>query len=150
MQTRIPPPVIALLAALLEIVVNLAWPSARVLPVPIAWAGGLLVGLAVIIVVAAVAQFVRARTTIDPHRPDRVSVLVTSGVFAITRNPMYLAMLLAIAGLALALRNPLALIGPILFVAYITAFQILPEERILRARFGAAYEEYCQRVRRWV
>ena len=79
-----------------------------------------------------------------------MSILVTGGVFAVTRNAMYLAMLLVIAGLALALRNPLALIGPIPFVGYITVFQIMPEERLLRARFGAVSEEYCQLVRRWV
>jgi len=150
MGTRIPPLVVAVLAALLEVGVAAAWPGARVLPGSIAWAGGLMAGLAVLIVAAAMTQFVRARTTVDPHRPARASVLVTGGVFAFTRNPMYLAMLLALVGIALGLRNPLAVIGPILFAAYITVFQIVPEERVLLARFGAAYQEYCQRVRRWI
>jgi protein-S-isoprenylcysteine O-methyltransferase Ste14 len=48
------------------------------------------------------------------------------------------------------LAAPLALVGPLLFVLYITRFQIIPEERVLRARFGAAYEAYLQQVRRWI
>src|SRR5437868_186667 len=72
------------------------------------------------------------------------------GAAGFSRNPMYLGDLLILAGWTLWLANALAFVGPPLFIAYIDRFQIAPEERILAARFGAAYAEYCRAVRRWL
>ena len=76
--------------------------------------------------------------------------MVTNGIYGFTRNPMYLGLALILLGLAVFLASPWALLGPVGFVAFITRFQIRPEERALQARFGAAYTAYCARVRRWV
>jgi protein-S-isoprenylcysteine O-methyltransferase Ste14 len=43
-----------------------------------------------------------------------------------------------------------AFLGPVVFIAFLTRFQIMPEERVLQAKFGAAYADYRARVRRWV
>jgi protein-S-isoprenylcysteine O-methyltransferase Ste14 len=63
---------------------------------------------------------------------------------------MYLGMLLILAGWALVVSNLAALAMLPLFVAYLNRFQIGPEERALRARFGAEFENYCRTVRRWL
>lgn len=105
--------------------------------------------LAVIIVGIAMVYFFRARTTVDPTRPAKVSKLVTSGVFAYTRNPMYLAMLLILLAFGLKLENAFNTLLAAGFVAYMNRFQILPEERALLQLFGKEYQQYCAKVRRW-
>ena len=63
---------------------------------------------------------------------------------------MYLGFLLILVALAVWLSNAVAVAGPILFLMYMNTFQIRPEERALRAKFGAAYDDYVNSVRRWL
>jgi len=107
-------------------------------------------GLAVTIVVTAVIGFRRARTTVDPFHPETASTIVTTGIYRMTRNPMYLGFLLALIALAVFLGNFVCAVIPLIFVVYMNRFQIGPEERALRARFGASYEAYLRSVRRWI
>jgi protein-S-isoprenylcysteine O-methyltransferase Ste14 len=100
--------------------------------------------------IAGVAAFRRASTTVNPMRPEATSALVTTGVYALTRNPMYVGMGLVLLAWAFWLGSPWALFGPIAFVPYISRFQIVPEERVLAARFGEDFHRYCARVRRWL
>lgn len=150
MQTKVPPPFYAFLAALLAIGANLLTPGWRVLPYLALWVGVALMVAGGFVVVTAVVQFKRAGTTIEPMDPSRTSTIVTTGAFRLSRNPMYLAMFAEVLGLALILRNPLALIGPLLFPVVVTVLQIIPEERALNLKFGAQYQDYCARVRRWI
>jgi protein-S-isoprenylcysteine O-methyltransferase Ste14 len=115
--------------------------------VPLAIAIALLGGALDLI---ALGYFIRARTTINPLAPDKASSLVTGGIYRITRNPMYLGMAALLLAWAIYLANLAALAVLPLFVAYIDRFQIAPEERALRARFGEDFERYCLRVRRWL
>ncbi len=94
--------------------------------------------------------FRKAKTTINPLQPERSTQIVSTGVYRVTRNPMYLGMALMLLGLAVYLASPWALLGPLAFAAYLTRFQIRPEEQALTARFGAAYTTYCAQVRRWL
>ena len=94
--------------------------------------------------------FKRARTTVNPFRPQNTSSLVTSGIYRFTRNPMYLGLLAIVLGWGTFLCSAFAFLGPVAFVAYITRFQIVPEERVLLAKFGSAYSTYLARVRRWL
>lgn len=94
--------------------------------------------------------FKRAGTTVNPLRPQRASSLVITGVYRYTRNPMYVGMMLGLLSWAVYLASPLALLGPVAFIAYITRFQIRPEERVLTAKFGPDYEHYMASVRRWI
>jgi len=73
-----------------------------------------------------------------------------AGIYRFTRNPMYVGLALVLLGWAALLSSPWALLGPLVFVLYINRFQIAPEERVLSAKFGAAYTEYIARVRRWL
>jgi protein-S-isoprenylcysteine O-methyltransferase Ste14 len=95
-------------------------------------------------------QFWRARTTINPHRPESATTLVTSGVYAWTRNPMYLGLSVLLLGLAINLGTLTPLAFAPLFIPFIRYVQIRPEELALRARFGQDYDRYCQRVNRWL
>jgi protein-S-isoprenylcysteine O-methyltransferase Ste14 len=76
--------------------------------------------------------------------------LVTTGIYHHTRNPMYVGLLLVLLGWVSFLCSVIALLGLVAFVIYITRFQIVPEERVLLAKFGADYAEYLARVRRWL
>ena len=109
-----------------------------------------LVGVGACFDVAGLLAFRKAKTTVNPLAPNRSTAVVSTGVYRITRNPMYLGMALILLGLALYLASPWALLGPLVFAAFITRFQIQPEERALTARFGAAYTAYCTQVRRWL
>lgn len=120
-------------------------PAAPRIPAALALA---LTGLGV--TVGGVISFRRAQTTVNPIHPEKTSALVRSGVYAVTRNPMYLGSVLILVAWAVFLSSALALLGPIAFVFYMNRFQIRPEERILASLFGASYAEYCSRVRRWI
>lgn len=110
--------------------------------------GLLAAGLAV--AVAGVVTFRRARTTVNPMQPDRVSSMVTDGIYRHSRNPMYLGMLLVLAAWGAWLASAPALFGLPVFVLYLNRFQIVPEERVLAQRFGAHYADYARRTRRWL
>ena len=86
----------------------------------------------------------------NPLEPANAANLVTGGVFRLSRNPMYLSLLLLLVAYAVRLDAPAVWLGPIVFVAYVTRFQIHPEERALEAKFGPAYLQYQLRTRRWL
>ena len=94
--------------------------------------------------------FRASRTTINPLRPERSTALVTGGVYRVTRNPMYVGMALLLLAWAVYLSSLLPFAGPVVFVLYITRFQIQPEERALQAIFGEDFARYAARVRRWL
>jgi protein-S-isoprenylcysteine O-methyltransferase Ste14 len=149
LELKIPPAAVAFVTAGSMWGVRAAWPALtldvpgrKALGVALAVAGGA-AGL------VAIADFRRARTTVNPTRPDAASSLVTTGVYARSRNPMYAGLLGVLAGWGVALGHPAALLALPGFVAYMNRFQIQPEERALRARFGEAFEAYAAEVRRW-
>lgn len=94
-------------------------------------------------------QFRRAGTTVNPLHPERSSVLITSGLYRYSRNPMYLGYALALLGVVVCQGMFIGLVSVAVFVGYVTAFQILPEERELSSRFPAEYAAYQKAVRRW-
>jgi protein-S-isoprenylcysteine O-methyltransferase Ste14 len=150
MQTLIPPPVIAALVAALMWLTDAALPRTR-FELPLReWTVGALVLLGLVLMLLAVWTFLRARTTVNPLHPERASSLVTTGVFAYSRNPIYLGDLLWLLAWGLWLGNAAALPLVMLFFVWITLLQIRAEEAALHVRFGAAFETYCRRVRRWM
>jgi len=116
---------------------------------PLLWiAGGAIAAASGAIALWARNVMKRAKTTLNPYKV--ASSIITDGPFAYTRNPMYLALLMLYATLALILDSlwmPLA--GALYFV--LMQFGVIPvEEQALRDKFGAEYEEYTKKVRRWV
>jgi len=81
---------------------------------------------------------------------DRASSVVTSGAYRFSRNPMYVGLTCLLLSLSAFMASPWTLLGPLFFVLYITRFQIVPEERVMEARFGAPYLIYKRQVRRWI
>lgn len=150
LELKVPPPVAALLVALAMWLaaygldgLSFAVPERRAVSIVLAASG-------IAISAAGIWSFWRARTTVNPTRPETTSSLVATGVFRFTRNPMYLGLFLVLAGWAAHLANAAALAGPLLFALYVTRFQILPEERALAAKFGRDFDAYKLRTRRWI
>jgi protein-S-isoprenylcysteine O-methyltransferase Ste14 len=98
----------------------------------------------------AVSAFIRLRTTVDPRYPDKASRLVVIGIYKYSRNPMYLAILLVLTGVAVYLGALSSLLVILLFIGYINSYQIVPEEKLLLEKFGDGYRQYAERVRRWI
>lgn len=107
-----------------------------------------LVGLAIDAV--SIAAFFKAKTTVNPLAPSRAEKLVVRGLYKVSRNPMYLGMLLVLAGAFIYLAEGLNAAFLVFFVFVITEMQIKPEERALEENFGDAYRDYKKRVRRWI
>ncbi|MBD1556662.1 isoprenylcysteine carboxylmethyltransferase family protein [Vibrio sp. S9_S30] len=95
-------------------------------------------------------SFRMAHTTFHPTLTEKTTTLVTSGVYRLTRNPMYLGMLQGLIGFGFYLNNGLAFLFCMVFVGYMTRFQIQPEEAFLAERFPQTYPEYKTQVRRWI
>jgi protein-S-isoprenylcysteine O-methyltransferase Ste14 len=100
--------------------------------------------------VSSILTFVFSKTTINSVQVDAVSSLVSSGVYSITRNPMYLALLFVLLGWACILSNILALIVIPMYVLYMNYFQIIPEEIALESKYGDKFVQYKTKVRRWL
>jgi protein-S-isoprenylcysteine O-methyltransferase Ste14 len=150
LEHKIPPPLVLLLVAILMWVLALYTPAVALPPV-MRWI--LVVGFLIIALgfaPPAILAFRRRQTTIDPVHIERASTLVTTGPFGTSRNPMYLGLTALLLAWSIYLSAPWTLLGPIVFVLFITRFQIMPEEQAMRAKFGSAYEAYCQNVRRWI
>ena len=150
LELKVPPPAVAVLVGVAM------WFAARIGPsleLPLlarSIAFGVIALVGGAIALSGNLAFRRARTTPNPFKPQNASSLVTTGIYRVTRNPMYLGLLLVLLGWTAFLCSALPLFGPIAFVAYIQRFQIGPEERALQAKFGATYSEYLARVRRWL
>ena len=110
----------------------------------------IIAAIAVLIIVAGVLSFKLANTTVDPTHPEKASSVVTTGVFAYSRNPMYVGFVLILLAIAIKMQNLSGYILVIIFIRYLHYFQILPEEKMLRKLFGQQYIDYCSDVRRWL
>ncbi|HMW40557.1 MAG: isoprenylcysteine carboxylmethyltransferase family protein [Bacteroidetes bacterium] len=114
------------------------------------WVAGALwlIGFALIIVAAV--EFISAKTTANPLTPGLATSIVTTGVYRLSRNPMYVGFLLMLAAWGVFLANVLSVLLLPLFVVYLNRFQIISEENALLAKFGDDYARYLRSVRRWV
>jgi len=124
-------------------------PLLIIIPQPWSRLGWLVMAIAPLAPIAALTEFRRAHTTVDPHKPEAATALVTSGVYGWTRNPMYLGLSILLLGWAIKLGALISFAGPLFFVPLIQRVQIHPEEEALRGQFGTNYQAYCQRVNRW-
>jgi protein-S-isoprenylcysteine O-methyltransferase Ste14 len=150
LELRIPPPLVALLVAAAMWCLSLVTTSLEAIPLARIALG---VGFAVVgaaFSASGVVAFRRAKTTVNPMKPEAASSLVSAGVYRVTRNPMYLGLFFMLFAWAAFLWSAWSLLGPLVFAAYIGRFQIAPEERALTALFGSEYSAYKARVRRWL
>ena len=147
LKTKIPPPLITLICILIiyffekEFIFFEDWNI---------YISGFFLLLGLIIIAFAVFKFAKTKTTVDPTKPSKTSSLVISGIYRITRNPMYLGMLFLIISFTF---YKLSLAGAIVipsFIFYINKYQIEPEEYEMRKKFGENFEDYCKKVDRWI
>ena len=110
-------------------------------------AGGVLLAGGLVIEVVADRAFKRHGTTVKPFAVS--SALVTTGVFRLSRNPMYLGMVLVLAGIALLVGSLVALVPAVALAVVLDRRFINVEEKMLAERFGDAWTDYRQRTRRW-
>lgn len=106
--------------------------------------------IGILIGIAGVWEFWKKKTTVDPHRPEKASSFVNSGIYHFTRNPMYLGLLVGLIGILFFFANLINILLVIGFVLYMNRFQIIPEERVMAKKFGEDFSEYKQTVRRWI
>jgi protein-S-isoprenylcysteine O-methyltransferase Ste14 len=100
--------------------------------------------------VAGLYEFFRNGTSVDPHKPEKATTFVTSGIYQVSRNPMYVALFFILIAYATALQNIINLMVLPLFIWYMNRFQIIPEEEVLEDKFGDAYHNYKTEVNRWL
>jgi len=154
LELKVPPPAVALASA--GVMKLLSWLPGRGALADAATGESLqtlapaIAALGIGIALAGVVEFRRADTTVNPHKPQNSSRLVTSGIYRYTRNPMYLGIAVVLLAWAAWLGSAWSLPGIAMFAAYLTRFQIIPEERTLLRIFGTEFEDYRKRVRRWI
>jgi protein-S-isoprenylcysteine O-methyltransferase Ste14 len=150
MLRLIPPPLWAALFIALTYWLGLLLPFAQDLP---EWrhkpAGAIVIAAALAVLFLSMGQFFFAGTQLLPNSPTN-NKLVTTGVFALTRNPMYLSLTLLTLGAAIWVGQPLMYLAPLLMYLVADRAFIPFEEAKMRAQFGEAFEAYCKRVRRWL
>jgi protein-S-isoprenylcysteine O-methyltransferase Ste14 len=149
LELRVPPPVLALVTALVM------WAGAydaAPLPRP-GWLRAATLGVLLtggLVAAAAILALRSARTTVSPTQPVATRALVRTGIYGVTRNPIYLGALLVLTALAMFFWQPQSFVALPVFAGWIHRFQILPEERVLREKFGAEFEDYVRDTRRWI
>lgn len=151
LECKIPPPIITLLFGLLSFGLQ-RYGSVYEFPFP-----EVLKLLAVVSVVAGmgcavlgVIQFKKVKTTVNPHQLNSASVLVTTGIYRFTRNPMYVGLALCLFAGCLWLAELSSFIVLPAFIYTLERLQIIPEERALESKFGENYKIYKKQVKRWL
>lgn len=146
--SRLLPPVWLALAIAAQLGLHYWLPAAELIPAPWNWGGWALIIGGLSLGVAASIQFRVRQTT--PWPKGRPTALVTGGIYGVTRNPMYLGLVIALAGLAVVLGTATPWAIPPLFALWIQHCFIRAEEFALERLFGPSFLEYRSRVRRWI
>jgi protein-S-isoprenylcysteine O-methyltransferase Ste14 len=145
---KIPPPVIYFVFFFIGIMLGRIFPLPSFALFLVHIIGWLFAIASLMAALLAMKEFRAAQTTIRPDRP--ASNLILTGIFRLTRNPLYLSLLLIYCGAGIFLGTWWPIILVPLLVATINFFVIRREERFLTERFGLAYNDYCKKVRRWI
>jgi protein-S-isoprenylcysteine O-methyltransferase Ste14 len=148
MTFRLRPPLVALLLLLSAFLIDELAPSAPWIPARLRWLGFVAMGAGAALGSWALWTFHRRRTTHDPFGTPRA--LVVTGPYRFTRNPMYLAVITLLVGIACWMRTAPWWGVPVAFFLYVRLANVPLEERVLGAVFGDSYRDYRARVRRWV
>lgn len=150
LELRVPPVAVFLLVVLLMYWLKGLTPTFMITVPFVEFVVATLTLLSGFIGIAGVYEFRKAKTTVNPVKPESASSVVNTGVFAYTRNPMYVALLLLIIALGLWWQHLSVIPCGALFISYMNRYQIKPEEHVLERLFGEDYLKYKNRVRRWI
>lgn len=150
MRKRIPPPLVMLIFAVFMFATSAFLPKLRFTGSPIPYLGDFVILSGILFLVYAGWCFRKKKTTVNPLNLNKSTALVTDGPFRISRNPMYLGMMLLLVGCAIKTAHLLNIIWVWGFIFYMTHRQIKPEEIAMERLFGEEYRQYKNRVRRWI
>ena len=150
LKHRVPPPLVAGLFAFAMWAISFVVPTVEMNTVARLTLSAATVALGSFFCLAGVVSFRRAKTTVNPLEPEAATALVSSGIYAISRNPMYVGLALFLLAWVMYLSSPWISIGVVGFVLYMNQFQIKPEERALKNIFGSEFISYQAKVRRWL
>ena len=148
MNNKIPPPIITLICGLGIYFSRSLFPKYNYISINIIAVSFLLLGI--IILITAVLSFKKQGTTVSPLQPEKASYLVVSGIFKYSRNPMYLGMLLILISMTIKFNFVGGILIIFAFIAFITKFQIIPEEEAMEKLFGQEFKNYKKTTRRWL
>lgn len=150
LRLKIPPALLFLMC------IGLMWSLDRLITLeallfkPRGWLFGGLTIIGGLIALLGVIEFSRKSTTVNPHKPQNTTTFVKSGVYRLTRNPMYLGMVLILLAGTVKLGNVVTFMIVPFFIWYMNVFQIHPEEEMMEQKFGEEFISYKKEVRRWI
>lgn len=142
------PPAYVLTSIVLMVALHFLAPAARLIPSPWNFLGVIPLAVGIVINIVADTAFRRAGTTVKPFQAS--NSLLTTGVYRLSRNPMYLGLVLIVLGIAVVTGSLTPLVVVPIFALLLDRNFIAAEERMLEERFGPAWLEYKNRVRRWI
>jgi len=149
-KLKIPPPVYGISIGVLMWLLNQYLPINHWISAPWNTIGLVIIAVAMSFDLWSLFLFFRSKTTPNPMKPENSKHIVTSGLYKISRNPMYVGLLFVLLGYAIWLGSIAPFLLLPLFVLLITTQQIIPEEEMLEKKFGQEYLDYKMRVRRWL
>ncbi|HJR79048.1 MAG TPA: isoprenylcysteine carboxylmethyltransferase family protein [Anaerolineales bacterium] len=145
---KLHPPIVLLIHTFAAFLLNWLFPLPFAFPNMLVLVGFLLIFSGFGLAASAAGQFMKARTTLDPH--GSTTNIVTSGPYRFSRNPIYLGFVCILIGLSFAFRTYWGLILSPVFMLSLYQLVIKHEETYLTEKFGDAYTGYTSRVRRWL
>lgn len=145
---NVPPPLIVLSVLLLAYALNAIVPLKIGYSPVLKFAGYTLVAISLLIIGISSWSFRRLKTHIEPWKPT--TTIITTGCFAVSRNPIYLALCVACLGVGMILQSWWVLFSVIPAALLLYHFVIAREEAYLEKKFGEVYVQYKKRVRRWL
>lgn len=147
-RIKLYPPLISLLLILTMAALHYTLPQPQLIGPSFHPLGFVLMASGVLMNLWSANWFRKNKTTIDP-RGD-AAYLAQEGLYRVSRNPMYLGMLITLLGVSIYLGGLISFLAPPLFVWIVTVRFISREEKALRDCFGDEYKQYQARVRRWI
>jgi protein-S-isoprenylcysteine O-methyltransferase Ste14 len=150
MKLKVPPALLFLICVALMWGINWLIAAQRLEFLYQKWVAVLFIGFGVILGILGVFEFTKLSTTVNPHKPENTSKLVTSGVYRFSRNPMYAGLLFCLVGIGIYFGNLWSFLVIPVFIWYMNEFQVKPEEVVMRQKFGSDFKEYSEKVNRWI
>ena len=150
LELKIPPVAVFLVFGGLMWVIASALPAVTLSVPGAAIVAAVLAAIGAALGISGILAFRHHGTTVHPTYPDKASAVVSEGVYRFTRNPMYLGLAMLLLAWAAWLGNLVSAVFVPSFIAWMTRFQIRPEERALLEKFGPAFRDYTESVRRWM
>ena len=150
LENKIPPPLVMIIFGVIMWIVALITPGFDVSQLTRIGLSISILFLGVFFCLSGIVSFKMAKTTVNPLNPELASALVSSGIYRVSRNPMYVGFACLLVAWAVYLASPLAVLGVFGFVVFMNRYQIAPEERALTTLFGDEFTEYLASVRPWL